>query len=78
MVQHRTMYRLETLQIKTIVNSRYAATLYIDDEIIEMITVDNIKEAYPMVSEWIPNPILIRVTDSQRSIRQVYDITTDK
>lgn len=72
------MYRLETLQIKTVVNSRYEATLYIDDELIEVITVDNVKQAYPMVSEWIPHPKLIRVTDYQRSIRQVYDITTDK
>lgn len=72
------MYRLETLQIKKVVSSRYAATLYIDDELIEMITVDNVKEAYPMISEWIPHPKLIRLTDNQRSIRQVYDITTDK
>lgn len=72
------MYRLETLQIKTIASSRYAATLYIDDELIEMITVDNLTETFPMVSEWIPHPILTRVTDYQRSIRQVYDITTDK
>lgn len=72
------MYRLETLQIKTVVSSRYEATLYIDDELIEMITVDNLTETFPMVTEWIPNPILTRVTDNQRSIRQVYDITTDK
>ena len=78
MVQHRAMYRLETLQIQTVTGSRYEATLYIDGELIEMVTVDTIKEAYPMISEWIPHPKLIRVTDKQRSIRQVYDITTDK
>lgn len=72
------MYRLDTLQIKTVASSRYEATLYIDDELIEMITVDTIKEAYPMISEWIPHPKLIRITHNQRSIRQVYDITTDK
>lgn len=64
--------------MKAVASSRYAATLYIDDEIIEMVAVDNIKEAYPMISEWIPHPILTRVTANQRSIRQVYDITTDK